>query len=400
MATITYEDIVKGQTREQTLAIGIPVLKTLGFAADAWGPTDEPNATIQFEAEVLADATETIADIGRLAVLRASKGDTCTLHAKDAYLEDRRVVVTTKGTCSLADTTGVDQNFAAQELAIGSSSDADLIYRNDIAITVPASGSLSGVALSAEQPGAKYNVAGTTLQLASPHPGLSISAAAGSEWLTQSGADEEDDEALITRCELKWGTVPVDGTEGATAGPTDAYKKWALDASSQVNRVRVAENISAVYPDPAVTVYLASAAGLAPPSAVTEVDTYIQPRRPTGTLVLVASAAVVIFDLIGSVGVKAAYLASAQTKIATLLTQWFAGNAIELRSDDVLPGLGIGERIRVVQLIEIIMSVPGVVYVDLLKPDNSRRVPHADDVTPLPSEVSSLNNALTYVVVG
>lgn len=399
MATITYEDIVKGQNREQTLAIGIPVLKTLGFPADTWGDTDEPNATIQFEAEVLADATETIADIGRLAVLRASKGDACTLHAKDAYLEDRRGAVTTKGTCSLADATGVEQNFAAQELAIGSSADPDLIYRNDVAVTVPASGSVSGVALSAEQPGAKYNVAGTTLQLAAPHPGLSISAAAGSAWLTQSGADEENDESLITRCELKWGTVPVDGTDGATAGPNDAYKKWALDASSQVNRVRVVENISAVYPDPAVSIYLASAAGLAPASAVTAVDAVIQPRRPTGTLVSVASVAAVVFDLLGNVGVKAAHLASAQTKIATLLTQWFSGTAIELRSDDVLPGLDIGERIRVVQLIEIIMSVPGVVYVDLLKPDNSRRVPHVDDVTPLANEVSSLNNGLVYVVV-
>lgn len=385
---VTYEDIITPLTLEKAKRSIVTVCKAVGVQSDTWGPTDEPHATLEFEAEQLVGLSTEVAEIGKLAVLRKTSGIGRTLVAKEWFGLTRNPAIQLAGSATLANSTASPITKQAGELLVVSSVDADLVYKNEAAVTVPAGGT-APVTLVAESPGAKYVVTGSTLLIGTPAPGLTISFAPGTSWITRVGADEETDAALLVRCETKQaGESP--------AGPTDAYTKWALDASAEVNRVRVVENVSAVYPDPAVRVYLATPAGIAPAGVVTTVDTYIQKKRPTGTLVATSSAAALVFDLLGTVGVAAGFLDAAKTKIATLLTRWFAGYAVSVNGEDV-PGLEIGARVRVVQLIELIMSVPGVVYVDLLKPDNSRRVPHIDDFLPASGEVVALNNQLLYV---
>ena len=76
------------------------------------------------------------------------------------------------------------------ELLFTSSADPTLVYRNQGAITVAAGGT-EPITIVAESPGAAYNVAGSTLVLATPQPALAFAPSATDQsWITTAGAGE------------------------------------------------------------------------------------------------------------------------------------------------------------------------------------------------------------------
>lgn len=83
---------------------------------------------------------------------------------------------------------------------------------------------------------------------------------------------------------------------------------------------------------------------------MTAVNTYIQERRPLGTLVYVAACSTTSFYLNGSVTVKASKRAAAESKMNALLNAWFAGSSIDVNGETV-DGLGLNGRIRIAQLV-------------------------------------------------
>lgn len=373
---VTLSDLLVPLTREGVVRTALGILSAAGFPTTSWGSTSIPRTLIEFFAEVVVDLSGTVTSIARMALLETAEGQALTLHAQDAYDETRKTAIATKGTRTLVESAGSPQSWGAGELVIVCSSDASLVYRNEAAVTLAANGS-TAVTFAAESPGAKYNVDGSTVgSLATPVPGVAITATTGADWITQSGADEESDEALRIRCRAKWATL-------TTTGPIDAYRKWALDASSEITRVRVQEDPLAVPPDPSVSVILASTTGAATSGAVTAANAAVQLRRPLGVNVEVVSAVAYPVTIGGVVKVRTAYRTAAEPAVRAALMAYFAG-------------LDIGEAVYVSQIIEHVMAAPGVVTFAPKKGDGSSMVPGTDDVLPAANGVATLTDLITF----
>ena len=394
MADPTYEQLKTPMSRDEVLTTQLEVLKSPEFKLPvaSWGAFDEPYATLAADAEVLADASVKIAGIAKAGVTEDCDGDVLTVHAADVFDEQRELGVATLGSVTLTETGGSSHSWAAGELLFVSRLDSSITYVNTSSVSLSALSTSSPIPLTAQEIGSAYNIQGSDLQLATAVPGVTLVVAPRTGWITQSGTDDESDEKLRLRCSLKWDTL-------ATTGPENAYKKWALDASSSVNRAKVTEDPAAVYPSPAVTVTIAGPTGAVGSGVVTTVDTYVQTRRPLGILVLVQSASVTSFDLKGSVTVRASKRAAAEIAINTLLDDWFAGNTITVNGESI-DGLQIGDRVRIAQVIEIVMSVSGVVSFTPKKADGTTiYVPETDDLVLGADAVAGLVRSLSYVEV-
>ncbi|MBK7823342.1 MAG: baseplate J/gp47 family protein [Tessaracoccus sp.] len=395
MADPTYEELKTAMTREEVLEqqLAIMALPDFNLPTESWGPTDEPMATLAADANVLADLSVKVAGIAKSGVTADARTDVLTIHAKDVFDEARELGVNTIGTVTLTESAGSPQSWAVGDLIVTSRVDPTIIFRNTALVTLSASSSTTA-SIACDDVGTQGNVQAADLQLVTEVPGVALSAASGTGWITQTGTDDETDEKLIARCALKWATL-------VSTGPSDAYKKWALDADATINRVGVTEDVAAdqTAGDPSVTVYLATATGAPAAAVVTAVDAYIQERRPLGTLVYVAACGTTSFYLNGSVTVKASKRAAAESKINALLDAWFAGSSIDVNGETV-DGLGLDGRIRIAQLVEIVMSVSGVTAFVPKKLDGTSiyRI-ETDDVTSSANNVWTLVRALTYVEV-
>lgn len=377
----SYADLIKPLLRSSVLATFLQVLSDLKFPVTAWGPTDEPHATIEAASELLADVTEMAAGIGRMGMLGTSAddgavGDELTLYGAEVFDEDRKPAVALVGTVGLIESAGAPHTYAAGELLFTSTTDPSLVYRNVAGFTLAAFGT-SSISVTAESPGAKYNVQGSTIQLATPIPGVTLSVAADTSWAGTAGADEESDEDFRGRLPLKWGTL-------TSTGPDAAYLSWVLGASSSINRAKISSDPAAVYPSPAVTVTIAGPNGAVAPAVVTAADVAVQgsstvARRALGHKVLVQSAGSTAYVLKGDITVKSASRTAANAAISALLTDYFAGRSVIVNGESV-PGLQIGDTVRVSVLIELVMSVPGVVSFVPKDGTNTVRIPGSGDV--------------------
>lgn len=395
MADPTYTTLKTPMTRAEVLDAQLRVLRSPDFAmpVDAWGAFDEPMATLAADAQVLADVSVKIAAIAKAGVTDDIEDkETLDVHASDVFDERRILGVPTKGNVTFTESSGTPYSWNAGELMFVSRTDAKLILKNSGTVTLPASGSVT-VAIVSEEIGAKYNLQASDLVLATPIPGVAMTAAAGTAWITQSGTDDESNEKLKLRCSLKWESL-------ATTGPVNAYKKWALDASSSVNRVRVQEDPGAIYPAAAVTVVCASPTGGVSSTILTTVSAYIENgKRPLGIKVAVISATTTALTLKGTVTVKASKRAAAESQINTLLDTWFAGSNVTVNGE-IVDGLGIGVRVYISQIVEIVMSVSGVVdFVPKKADGTSVYVPGTDDLLLSGDAVATLVRSLTYVEV-
>lgn len=392
MADPTYTTLITPLTRAQVVDSMLTVLKSpdFGLPVASWGAFDEPLATLNADAQVLADLSVKIAEIAKSGVTGDASGEILTLHAKDVFAESRLLGVPTKGTITFTETAGTPQSWADGALIFTSRLDPSIVLRNSGAVTLAGLGTTS-FEIRADSAGANANLQASDLVLSTPIPGVTMTVATGLAWITQSGTNDESDEKLRLRCSLKWDTL-------ATTGPENAYKKWAFDSSASVNRVFVQEDPGAIYPSPAVTIVVASPTGEVTSTVLTTVTTYIQAKRPLGVLVSVISAATTAFTLKGTVTVKASKRAAAETAINLALDTWFSGQSI-IVNGEAIAGLQIGDRIRVSQLIEIVMSAAGVVSFTPLKADGSIFTPETDDVVLAGNAVAALTRGLTYVEV-
>jgi phage-related baseplate assembly protein len=357
MATPKYADLIVPLTRTQIVETWTGVLKLADYPTDAWGPTDEPRATIEGMSEVLVDSSVMIAAIGKMGVLGTSASDGATgpaLHllAADWFGDAPKAAVTTKGTVTLIETANNPHTYAARELKWVSTADPSLVFFNESGFTLAALGTSSPV-IVAESPGSKYNVQGSTIALATPVAGVTLTVGTALTWITTSGADEENDESLRTRLRAKFGAITSNGT-------ADGYKYIALSASSEINRVKVVEDPTAVPPTPAVKVLVAGTAGAVSGAGLFAAATEIELRRPIGILVETANVSTTNYELRGDITIKTGTRATVEAKANALLGSWFGGTSTSINGDG-LDGLQIGATIRVAQIIELVMSIPGVV---------------------------------------
>lgn len=244
-------------------------------------------------------------------------------------------------------------------------------------VIMPDGAAQASVPVQAEFPGARYNVGdGYIKNLVTNVPGIdSVTNAAG--WITQSGTDEETDEALRRRYFLRWSELSQGGTD-------DAYISWALKVAG------VAEaSVNSEHPrgQGSVDVIITGPQGMPSAALISEVQAYIDKRRPNVANVLVKAPTAAVIDvavtvqLPTTVGDKAATKTKAETLIKALFGQ---------TTDPVVSRLRIGEDLYHSRLVALLMTVPNVVNVTIQTP--------AADVVVAPDTFATLG--LLAVTVG
>ncbi len=346
MPTVTYADLITPTTRAATIVTMLDVFRALEFPVDSWEPTDDTMAMVEAQAAILVEHRQQIVDIGKMGVLADAEGAALTLHSKDVYDLDREPAVRAVGSGTLTDSTASPQTFADGELLFTSTANPDLVFKLSGGVTVPGSGSIACL-VSAESAGSDYNVSGSTIAFATPIPGLTFTPDATDQtWLTvAAGTDEESDTRLRLRSQLRWDSLAATGGEGE-------YIRHTLNADTTVTRVAVQEDPAAVYPDPAVSVCFAVNTGAPGGTVVTAVSAYVIARKPLGILIEVVGATGYTLPVRGVVYIRAAYVTAAMVAIKAALVDFFAT-------------LDIGAPAYVADIVEIIMSVAGVVRVSL-----------------------------------
>jgi uncharacterized phage protein gp47/JayE len=397
MPVPAYSELIVPLTRAQILNSWIAVLQAAGFPTDSWGPTDEPRATIEGASEVMVDATEMIAAIGKMGVVGTTGSDGATGSAldflgSDWFGETRNPAETARSSSTgitLTESAATPHTFAARELMLTSTADPSLVYYNEAGFTLSASSTANPIFV-AESPGAAYNVSGSTLSLSTPIAGVTLTVLPSTTWLDTAGSDEEGDESFRARLRAKWGSL-------TNTGSVDGYKYHARVASTEVNRVFVQEDpmADATLGDPAVTVYVAGAAGPISAGALADVSTRIQTYRPLGVIVETQNVATTAYEVRGAITIRTGKRTAVEAAINSLLPAYFRGETISINGDE-LEGLQIGAYVYVSQIIEIVQSIPGVVSFVLKNGADVIRVPGTDDVI-LPGDnvaTLTLNTAL------
>jgi uncharacterized phage protein gp47/JayE len=345
--TVALTDLIETRTKDEILTTLVGFLRLAGFPATAWQPGSVPRHLVETLASTGADTTALIRDIAKGGFLELAEGDWLTLLAASAYGEDRNAAVYAEGQIVLTDTGGAPYTFAAGDLVVESS--AGKRYRNTTGGTLSASGTLT-LNVIAESAGSTFNaLTGSITSLVTAYPGVTVNNPAigtTGTWLTTSGTDDETDDALRERCRAKWGSL-------GSGGSRDAYIYWARKASSQVTRVHVQEN----YPsDGSVGVFVAGSTVL-PTTVVSDVQTYLDTRRPLCVTATAYNCTAVTITLAGTVYYRAtASEATVKTGVAAALTALASGRS---------PASGYVYRS---EIIEAVMAVPGVINVALSTP--------------------------------
>lgn len=319
-----------------------------GFPIESWQEGNVFRNLTEAECQAYADLTVKIAAIaggGLLdAALDAGLSDWLTLLAKSAYGIDRVEAGFTVGNATLTDGGAGPYTIVSGQLAAASAD--GLIYRNVDGGTLAQNGTLT-LSWQAESPGVDYNVPANTLTtLVTSLAGVTIDNPIDlitQTWITTEGNDEESDASVVQRCKARW---PELGS-GATAA---VYEKWAKEGSAEVVRVKVREN--KYFSDGIVQLTIAGPSGAVSAQAVTDVDDYIEIRRPLCVRVDTVSAVNRNISISGTLYMRAAFavdaLAKATAAITLLQTQ-----------------LGIGETVYGDKIAATIMGQPGSVNVDL-----------------------------------
>lgn len=317
---LNLTDLLAGSTTDETLATLVALGAVAGFPAYSWQSGSVPRTFFELEAVSYADLTQVIGAIASGGFVDHAVGPWLTLRAAQGYNLTRQPAVYTQGPIALTDAGGigpVDITDAGQVVVTVDGTRFRVVDSTDYPLpqTLPASGSVT-VMFEAEAPGAAGNIPdGATVELVTSLPGVTAVQVTppGGTWIAQQGADEETDPALRTRCKARWGELGYGATEAA-------YRFWAATASAEVTRVSVAEPDA----DGSVRVYVAGNAGPVSGGALSDVQAYVDVRRPMCVVPTAYNATQVTVALTGEVKVKAAQNVAAQASAAIALSALFA----------------------------------------------------------------------------
>lgn len=347
---LSYKELTQPSTEEEMLTLLLELATLAGFPATSWQEGAVPRTLLEIEKTILVELQELVAEIGKGGLLDEAEGDWLDLLAISAFDEERTAAVRTRGLATLL----CSALAGPYTIAVGQlvATDGARRFRNTTGGTVASGGTLQ-LTFEAEEPGAAYNIANGDLDtLLTPLAGVTITNPAvppATTWLTQTGADEESDDQLRTRCRAKWATL---GT-GAT---TDSYTFWAREASTVVRRINVLEHSNAGVPaDGHVTLYLAGELGSVDAGAVAAVGTYIAERRPLCTTVTVIAAAEVAVPITCTLTVRAEHRTEAEALIAGYL-------------DELEKEIAIGGTCYLAAIIEQLMRPEGMINAVLAAP--------------------------------
>ncbi|TFU25647.1 baseplate J/gp47 family protein [Thermus tengchongensis] len=359
----TLDELIRPRTRDEIRQALLDELARQGFPLTDFVPGSVArHVAVETPALGLEDLWQTIVAIARGGYLSTASGPWLDLLAEEFFAVQRKPATYAQGRVRLTASPGFGPYaIAPGDLWVGTAD--GLLFNNITGGTLTPGGQLD-LEVRAESPGARYNVPAGAIQiLHTPLPGVSVTNPA--EWLIVAGADEETDDDLRKRCRARWAELGG----GATR---HAYEYWALTAHPSVTKVRVLDD----HPrgQGTVDVVIWGEGGLGA-DVVSQVNDYIQARRPLTANVLVYSATPRTVNVQAAIAVAAGHMAAAQAAVADEL------NALQRET----PIGGILYRSRV---IEALFARPYVVNVTVNSPGG--------DVVLGPTEAVVLAPVLTW----
>lgn len=308
---ITLNTLLATKTKAEVQTEIEAYAESKNLPVSSWTNASLPKILISAYATLLEDFYTLRRNIAAIGFLDTATEDGLSLLGFNVYGLERTPEEYAQGTIVLTDTTGAGPyNISAGRLWI--QSDSGFKFNNTTEGVLSRYGTLS-LTFKAESPGVTYNSVGAGSAwdwVGSPLVGVEITnpeiIVGSGTWLTIQGRDVESDDLFRERCRDRW---PSSGL-GMTA---DAWQYHALQSSASVTRVKVISNPNST---PGLTgIIIAGVDGELSPTVVTEVDTYLQPKKTLTTTVSVSSAINKIIAVAGTVYVKADYLAEVVNRV-------------------------------------------------------------------------------------
>ena len=260
--------------------------------------TGGPYQTIlKIDAQILGKAFQVLQAFVRGGYLKLSSGGWLDLIADSFFDVQRMIAVFTQGNMVLTAAAGAGP-YTIQPGGLVVKTASGLVYRsiNGAPLNLPQGGTVT-VPVQADIAGAKYNVSPNTITLIQSPTllGMTVNNPA-TNWITQSGADQETDQRLIVRCINKWGIL------NPLAFPQAAYIHLALSASPEIAQVGVHANLhGGVMAAQWITLVLAGYGAQVSDAAVTAVQNAFAPFVGTGYNLEVDKATLLSIPVTGTV---------------------------------------------------------------------------------------------------
>jgi hypothetical protein len=315
--SLTIADLITVEERDDVLATLLALASLLGQPTTSWQEGAPILTMLTTDAQKMADLTSLAVEITKGGFGELLPSDSWADRWALSRFNVNRVPATqATGAVNAANSSASIYTLAIGQLIIAHATTGKL-YRNTAAIVIPAGGSLSGIAIAADEAGTASNAAPAAITtVVSSQVGVTVT-----NPLSVLGTDKETTAALVTRARAKLGALSPNG-------PKDAYNHVATTpalstTSTPVTRTRTVTNDATG----AVSVYLATASGApsAPDVAIVQsaIDTYAEPWGVTATAI---AAMAHVVNITYQVWVQGSQLTSAQiqTAIATALAAFFA----------------------------------------------------------------------------
>lgn len=321
MASVS--DLITPKTADALFEEGLAVAQAEGLPTTAWQAGSVPRTLLKADATALADLHSTQAAIAKGAFLDDAEGAWLTLHAASRFQVTRVAATFTEGVISVTVASGAGPHTISPAGLLVSDGTRRWRSTNTSAVTVT-SASPTNITVRAEGSGSAYGVVnGTITILVSPAlAGMSVNNPiyASGTWVTLSGADEESDASVRTRCRARW------STRGRGAN-LDAYVYWATTCpdASTITRAKAVPGSG----DGTLVVYVAQATAVPGSGQVAAVQAWVDAQKPVTDTPTVTAATAATTTVSGTVRFSAATYdtTAARTAIENAVTSYITGRA-------------------------------------------------------------------------
>jgi phage-related baseplate assembly protein len=249
----TLAELTTPLTADEVEAAIYAAVEARGAKTTAWKPGAVVRTIIAGVSIVLAAFSSLIALVSSGGFLSLASGDWLTLLARYVFGLDRIGATFATGTVTLTNTSATPYSGGAADLIVQNST-TGAVYRSTEAWSLDAAGGPDDeidVAVKAAEAGSdSTSPAGDIDALVTTLSGVTVTNAAA-----VVGTDEEDDDALETRCLERTGALSPNG-------PKDAYGYAARNAvDSDGNAIGVTRVATQAVGDGTVNVWVATASG-------------------------------------------------------------------------------------------------------------------------------------------
>lgn len=206
--TFSLADLLKPKTRDEVLAEMLSLADTFGLPTTAWQSGSVVRQILTLIAQKLADASVVVVGIAGGGFGDFVSDTQAPLWAKQTF--DVDIIEAEAATGAIDSVNASVTNYTLQpgELIVAHATSGKL-YRNQAVITIPASGSLAGIAIAADETGTSSDAApGAITVLVSNQIGVTVTNPAA-----VLGADLETTPHLVTRARSKLGSLSPMGAK-------------------------------------------------------------------------------------------------------------------------------------------------------------------------------------------